>query len=133
MVIPLSAGGQRRSGRYGRIAGPGPTAGEGRVNGVGTEWHDDDLAAACEAGPDAILVPKVSTARAVLGLSQDQLAVQIGLTQRSVHRIEQGEVQPKVRTIVMIERFLTAQGIAFENLRDGGFRLIVETAVLLRD
>jgi DNA-binding XRE family transcriptional regulator len=76
---------------------------------------------------------KLRAARAVLGLSQDQLAVQIGLTQRSVHRIEQGEVQPKVRTIVMIERFLTAQGIAFENLRDGGFRLIVETAVLLRD
>ena len=40
-----------------------------RVNGVGTEWHDDDLAAACEAGPDAILVPKVDSASAVLGWS----------------------------------------------------------------
>ena len=36
-----------------------------RVNGAGTTWHDDDLAAACEAGPDAIVVPKVDSAEAV--------------------------------------------------------------------
>ncbi len=32
-----------------------------RVNGVDTPWHADDLAAAAQAAPDAILVPKVST------------------------------------------------------------------------
>jgi citrate lyase subunit beta/citryl-CoA lyase len=37
-----------------------------RVNGLGTEWHDADLAAAAAAGPDAILVPKVDTADDVL-------------------------------------------------------------------
>jgi citrate lyase subunit beta / citryl-CoA lyase len=31
-----------------------------RVNGIDTEWHADDLAAAAHAGPDAILVPKIS-------------------------------------------------------------------------
>jgi citrate lyase subunit beta/citryl-CoA lyase len=31
-----------------------------RVNGVDTPWHADDLAAAADAAPDAILVPKVS-------------------------------------------------------------------------
>jgi citrate lyase subunit beta/citryl-CoA lyase len=31
-----------------------------RVNGLDTPWGADDLAAAAEAGPDAILVPKVS-------------------------------------------------------------------------
>jgi len=36
-----------------------------RVNGVGTEWHDDDLAAVCTAGPGAIVVPKVDSADAV--------------------------------------------------------------------
>jgi citrate lyase subunit beta / citryl-CoA lyase len=36
-----------------------------RVNGADTEWHRDDLRAACQAGPDAIVVPKVSSARAV--------------------------------------------------------------------
>lgn len=36
-----------------------------RVNGIGTEWHDDDLAAAAAAGPDAVLVPKVESAEQV--------------------------------------------------------------------
>ena len=39
-----------------------------RVNGMDTEWHADDMAAACAAGPDAIVVPKVSSADAVLEL-----------------------------------------------------------------
>ncbi len=33
-----------------------------RVNAFGTEWAEADLAAVAKAGPDAILVPKVSTA-----------------------------------------------------------------------
>ena len=33
-----------------------------RVNGVDTPWHADDLSAAAQAAPDAILVPKVSSA-----------------------------------------------------------------------
>jgi citrate lyase subunit beta/citryl-CoA lyase len=36
-----------------------------RVNAADTEWHADDLAAACAAGPDAIVVPKVDSADAV--------------------------------------------------------------------
>jgi len=39
-----------------------------RVNGADTAWHADDLAAACAAGPDAIVVPKVDSADAVLAL-----------------------------------------------------------------
>ena len=39
-----------------------------RVNGADTDWHVDDLRAACAAGPDAIVVPKVSSADAVLRL-----------------------------------------------------------------
>jgi len=39
-----------------------------RVNGADTEWHSADLAAACAAGPDAIVVPKVNSADAVLEL-----------------------------------------------------------------
>ncbi len=33
-----------------------------RVNGPGSPWFESDLAAACAAGPDAILIPKVETA-----------------------------------------------------------------------
>ena len=36
-----------------------------RINGIGSEWHDDDLAAAAKAGPDAVVVPKVSSAAEV--------------------------------------------------------------------
>jgi citrate lyase subunit beta / citryl-CoA lyase len=39
-----------------------------RVNGADTAWHADDLAAASAAGPDAIVVPKVDSADAVLAL-----------------------------------------------------------------
>ncbi len=36
-----------------------------RVNGIGTEWHEADLAAAAQAGPDGIVVPKVNSAAEV--------------------------------------------------------------------
>ncbi|MBE7325777.1 CoA ester lyase [Nocardioides sp. Y6] len=36
-----------------------------RVNGIGTQWHDDDIAAASKAGPAAIVVPKVNSAEEV--------------------------------------------------------------------
>ncbi|MHA3834402.1 HpcH/HpaI aldolase/citrate lyase family protein [Terrabacter sp. AAH1] len=39
-----------------------------RVNGLGSQWHDADLAAAAAAGPDAIVVPKVNSADEVRGL-----------------------------------------------------------------
>ena len=39
-----------------------------RINGMDTAWHADDLQAACAAGPDAIVVPKVDSADAVLEL-----------------------------------------------------------------
>jgi len=39
-----------------------------RVNGTGTRWHDEDLAAACAAGPAGIVVPKVDGADEVRAL-----------------------------------------------------------------
>jgi len=53
-----------RSGAYGRreVAV--------RVNAVDTAWHAEDLAAACAAGPDAVLVPKVDSAGAVRDLAR---------------------------------------------------------------
>jgi citrate lyase subunit beta / citryl-CoA lyase len=33
-----------------------------RVNGLDTPWHTEDVRAAAEAGPDAVLVPKVNSA-----------------------------------------------------------------------
>jgi len=36
-----------------------------RTNGIDTQWHAADLAAAAQAGPDGILVPKVNSAHEV--------------------------------------------------------------------
>ena len=69
---------------------------------------------------------KVRAARAVLGVSQDELAELVGLTQRSIHRIEQSLVEPRLRTMVTIEQFWSDRDIAFEDLPDGGFRLVVK-------
>ncbi|WP_201467541.1 HpcH/HpaI aldolase/citrate lyase family protein [Janibacter melonis] len=33
-----------------------------RVNAIGTQWHDDDMAAVAQAGPAGVVVPKVSSA-----------------------------------------------------------------------
>ncbi len=51
-----------RSGEYGRRE---VTI---RINGADTAWHLEDMAAACSAGPDAIVVPKVASAEAVIEL-----------------------------------------------------------------
>lgn len=75
---------------------------------------------------------KVRAARAVLGLSQTEFASQIGLTQKSVHRIEQGAVEPRLRTQRIIEQFWRDSGISFDDLSDGGFRVAVEGAALIR-
>ena len=40
-----------------------------RVNGFGTEWHDEDMRVVCATGPEAILLPKVNSAEDVLRLS----------------------------------------------------------------
>lgn len=39
-----------------------------RVNGIGTQWHEADVAAACAAGPDGIVVPKVNSPKEVRAL-----------------------------------------------------------------
>ena len=39
-----------------------------RVNGIGTEWHDADVAAAATSGADVVLVPKVNSAAEVVAL-----------------------------------------------------------------
>jgi citrate lyase subunit beta/citryl-CoA lyase len=36
-----------------------------RINAADTQWHEADMAAACAAGPDAIVVPKVNSAAEV--------------------------------------------------------------------
>src|SRR5690606_26389993 len=41
-----------------------------RVNGLDTPWHADDLRAAAQAGPAAVVVPKVSSVADVAAIEQ---------------------------------------------------------------
>src|SRR5690242_4514297 len=82
-----------------------------RVNGIGTAWHTDDMAAACEAGPDAILVPKVDSAKAVLdlvdvmsrhgALPQTQLWAMVETPQAMLHAEEIASASDVLTVLVM--------------------------------
>lgn len=75
---------------------------------------------------------KVRVARAVLGWSQAELASIVGLTQRAVHMLEQGETEPRRTTVRALEEVWRAQGLAFEDAGDGAFTVTVRSAQLDR-
>src|SRR6185312_360730 len=71
--------------------------------------------------------------RAVLGWSQSEFGFRVGLSQRAVHKIEQGDTEPRRITLRAIEELWRDEGIEFEDLDDGGgFRAIVRASVLER-
>jgi citrate lyase subunit beta/citryl-CoA lyase len=70
-----------------------------RVNGMGTEWHEDDLAAACAAGPAGIVVPKVGSAKQVRALVAAMEAHGAPERTRLWAMIETPEAVRKVRKI----------------------------------
>lgn len=72
---------------------------------------------------------KMRMARAVLGWSQSELGFRVGLTQRAIHKLEQGETEPRRATQRAIEEVWLAQGLQFEDTGDGGFRVCIGPAV----
>lgn len=68
---------------------------------------------------------KVRAARAVLGWSQAELGMRVGVTQRSINRLEKADVDVRRSTAVAIEAVLRDEGIVFEQLGEGGFRMTV--------
>jgi len=75
-----------------------------------------------------VFAAKVRMARAVAGLSQSELAARIGMTQRSIHKLEQGGTEPRRATVAVLEMLWREQGIEFEDLADGGFRALVRSS-----
>ncbi len=59
-----------------------------RINGLDTPWSSDDLTAAAAAGPDAIVVPKVSTVEQIEMLGQRLLDMKADLKTRIWAMIE---------------------------------------------
>jgi ribosome-binding protein aMBF1 (putative translation factor) len=70
------------------------------------------------------LARMIRGARAVLGWSQSELANRVGLSQPSIHRIEQGTSDLRRSTVVALENLLMTAGITFETLSRGGFRIV---------
>ena len=75
---------------------------------------------------------KMRAARAVLGWSQSELWLRVGMTQRAIHKLEQGETEPRRTTVHAIDSVWHEQGIEFEDLADGGFRVNVRAHVIDR-
>ncbi len=70
-----------------------------RINGIGTEWHEADLEAACAAGPDGIVVPKVNTSKEVKNLEKALLRYGAPATTRLWAMIETPDAIFRVRKI----------------------------------
>ncbi len=75
---------------------------------------------------------KLRTARAVLGWSQSELGARVGLTQRAIHKLEQGDTEPRRATVCAIEEIWRAEGLEFEELDGASFRVTVRSLVLDR-
>jgi transcriptional regulator with XRE-family HTH domain len=75
---------------------------------------------------------KLRLCRAVLGWSQSELGFRVGLSQRAAHKIEQGDTEPRRVTVRAIERIWQDEGIEFEGVDGGGFRVTVRAALLAR-
>ena len=75
---------------------------------------------------------KIRAARAILGWSQSELGQHVGLTQRAIHKLEQGDTEPRRATLRAIEEAWQAQGLEFEDMADGGFRVIVRAHIVDR-
>jgi DNA-binding XRE family transcriptional regulator len=73
---------------------------------------------------------KVRLARAVLGWSQSELGQQVGLSQRTIHKLEQGETEPRRTTVRAMEFIWREQGIEFEDFADGSFRVSIRSATI---
>lgn len=73
---------------------------------------------------------KVRAARAALGWTQSELGSRVPLTQTSIYKMEQGTHGIRRSTVEKVEQVLKAEGIEFEDLPGGGFKLVVPERIL---
>jgi transcriptional regulator with XRE-family HTH domain len=77
-----------------------------------------------------VFAAKVRGARAILGWSQRELGRRVSVTQKSVYKMEQGTHGLRRSTVATVEQVLKAEGIEFEDLPGGGFKLVVAERIL---
>jgi transcriptional regulator with XRE-family HTH domain len=78
-----------------------------------------------------LIAMAVRMARAALGWSQSELGQFLGMSQRAIHRIEQGHSELRRTTLLAIEGLLSKAGLKIEDRSDGGFCLIVPASMLV--
>jgi transcriptional regulator with XRE-family HTH domain len=75
---------------------------------------------------------RVRAVRAVLGWSQTELAKRSGLTQRSIHRIEQAAVDVRQSTQAAIDRVIQQTGVQFEQASGDTVMITIPGGVIRR-
>jgi transcriptional regulator with XRE-family HTH domain len=100
-------------------------------SGLPQSWHSEEVEAALRR-ERMVFAAKVRGARAILGWSQRELGLRVSLTQKSVYKIEQGNHGLRRSTVRTVEQVLAAEGIEFEDLPGGGFKIVVPEGVLYK-
>lgn len=77
-----------------------------------------------------VFAARIRAARAVLRWSQTELGNKAHITQRAIHRLEKAAVAARHLTLTRIDEAFKGAGIAFTELPNGGFELIVPGHVL---
>jgi len=80
-----------------------------------------------------IFAAKLRATRAVLGWNQTDLANRVGMTQHAIHKLEQGETEPRRATILAMAEVWRDHGLVFEDTPDGAFRLTVPISAVEPD
>lgn len=65
----------------------------------------------------------IRAARALLDITQAELAERVGISKTGLNNIERGNTDPKASTLSAIERYLTDAGIEFTNGGEPGVKL----------
>jgi transcriptional regulator with XRE-family HTH domain len=84
----------------------------------------------CQQHDRLLVATTVRMARAALGWSQAEFGRFLGMSQRAIHRIEQGHSEPRRTTLLAIESLLRKAGFKIEDRSDGGFSLVVPGTML---
>ena len=71
----------------------------------------------------AITGKHIAAARALLGISQTQLAEATGVAAHTILRFETNQSEPRSATVEVLRRYLETRGIEFANSGAPGVRL----------
>lgn len=77
-----------------------------------------------------VFAARMRAGRAVLGWSQTELGKKAHVTQRAIYRLEKAAVQARRLTQARIDKVFEDAGIAFAQLPNGGFEMIVRTQIV---